>query len=343
MTKYLDQAGVQILWTKTKEKIASEVAGAAVKDHTHEIADVNGLQAALDGKQAKLTFDDTPTASSSNPVKSSGIKTALDGKANATHNHAIADITNLQTSLDAKVNKSDVIDEYQVGQGTGYEGKVSSVKGVINYVADNVLSQKGKTSGFASLGSDGKVPSSQLPSYVDDVLEFENRTAFPQTGEDGKIYIAEDTNKQYRWSGSAYVEISSSLALGETASTAYAGDKGKANADNIAALQSGKADKTHTHAISDITDLQTTLDNKVDKKVGTSQIAISNTEVRIASNEQVLQLNNGATKYAQLSSGDFLLRISADNKTVVGNGVVNHELLNDSMALTEDELNDILV
>ncbi len=83
----------------------------------------------------------------------------------------------------------------------------------------------------------GIIPSSYLPSYVDDVLEFKNRESFPASGEDGKIYVAEDTNITYRWSGENYVEISASLALGETSSTAYAGNKGKANADAIAALK----------------------------------------------------------------------------------------------------------
>jgi hypothetical protein len=73
----------------------------------------------------------------------------------------------------------------------------------------------------------GKVPSSQLPSYVDDVLEFANLSSFPATGESGKIYIAIDTNLTYRWGGSSYVVMSSSLALGETSSTAYRGDYGK--------------------------------------------------------------------------------------------------------------------
>ena len=73
----------------------------------------------------------------------------------------------------------------------------------------------------------GKIPSSQLPSYVDDVLEFANLASFPATGESGKIYIAIDTNITYRWSGTGYAEISASLALGETASTAYRGDRGK--------------------------------------------------------------------------------------------------------------------
>lgn len=86
-------------------------------------------------------------------------------------------------------------------------------------------------SAFASL-IDGKVPASQLPSYVDDVLEYANLAAFPGTGESGKIYVAQDTNKTYRWSGSAYVEISASLALGETSSTAYRGDRGKTAYDH---------------------------------------------------------------------------------------------------------------
>jgi len=64
-------------------------------------------------------------------------------------------------------------------------------------------------SSFAAL-VDGKVPSSQLPSYVDDVLEFANLAAFPATGETGKIYVSIATNLTYRWSGSTYVEIASS-------------------------------------------------------------------------------------------------------------------------------------
>ena len=99
------------------------------------------------------------------------------------------------------------------------------------------IAKIGVAEGVASLDKNGKVPSIQLPSYVDDVLEYDSQSAFPETGETGKIYLAIDTNKQYRWSGSQYVEISSSLALGETSSTAYAGDKGKANADDIAKIK----------------------------------------------------------------------------------------------------------
>ncbi len=85
---------------------------------------------------------------------------------------------------------------------------------------------RGAANGVASLDANGKVPSSQLPSYVDDVLEYAGMSKFPATGETGKIYVDTTTNKTYRWSGSAYVEISASLALGTTSSTAFAGDKG---------------------------------------------------------------------------------------------------------------------
>lgn len=93
----------------------------------------------------------------------------------------------------------------------------------------------GSAGGVATLDTEGKVPSSQLPSYVDDVVEYSSQSAFPATGETGKIYVATDTNKTYRWSGSAYVEISASLALGETSSTAYRGDRGKTAYDHAAA------------------------------------------------------------------------------------------------------------
>lgn len=89
------------------------------------------------------------------------------------------------------------------------------------------VTDKGFANGVAELDENGFVPSNQLPSYVDDVLEFANKSSFPQTGESGKIYVAQDTNLTYRWTGTTYVEISKSLALGETSSTAFRGDRGK--------------------------------------------------------------------------------------------------------------------
>ena len=93
-----------------------------------------------------------------------------------------------------------------------------------NYIP---TSQKGANSGVAELDANGKVPSSQLPSFVDDVEEYASSSQFPVTGETGKIYVDTSTNISYRWSGSDYVRIGSDLALGETSSTAYRGDRGK--------------------------------------------------------------------------------------------------------------------
>ena len=97
----------------------------------------------------------------------------------------------------------------------------------------SVEDKLGQPGGIATLDPEGKVPSSQLPSFVDDVIEVESFDQLPATGETGKIYVTKDTNLTYRWSGSRYIEISASLALGETSSTAYAGDKGKATTDKV--------------------------------------------------------------------------------------------------------------
>lgn len=111
------------------------------------------------------------------------------------------------------------------------------------YVNKSLL---GVANGVATLDANGTVPAQQLPSYVDDVLEYDGLNAFPRPGETGKIYVDLSTNKTYRWSGSTYVPISDSIALGTTSSTAYPGDKGQANANAILALQTaltGKAAK----------------------------------------------------------------------------------------------------
>lgn len=102
------------------------------------------------------------------------------------------------------------------------------------YADQNMIpkSQKGQSGGLAELDETGRVPSSQLPSYVDDVIDVDTYSNLPNPGESGKIYITTDNNKQYRWSGTGYAEISSSLALGETSSTAYRGDRGKVAYDH---------------------------------------------------------------------------------------------------------------
>lgn len=154
--------------------------------------------------------------------------------------------------------------------GTPSESTDAANKGYVDTHVNDALegnyiptSEKGTANGVAELDSTGRVPSTQLPSYVDDVLEYASFSNFPQTGEDGKIYVAEDTNRQYRWSGSQYVEISPSLALGETSSTAYRGDRGAiaythsqttGNPHNTTAAEVGAVPTSRTvngHALSD--------------------------------------------------------------------------------------------
>ena len=108
----------------------------------------------------------------------------------------------------------------------------------------------------------GKIPATQLPSYVDDVLEFANLASFPATGENGKIYIAIDTNLTYRWGGSSYVVMSSSLALGETPSTAYRGDRGK-----IAYDHSQTTGNIHNTKVEELTDVGSETTSIIDTDV----------------------------------------------------------------------------
>lgn len=91
-----------------------------------------------------------------------------------------------------------------------YATKDEVVSVQLDYVAED-SSNKGKAGGYASLGDDGKVPANQLPSYVDDVMEYASKSSFPTSGERGKIYVDLATENIYRWSGSTYTEISPSL------------------------------------------------------------------------------------------------------------------------------------
>lgn len=143
-------------------------------------------------------------------VKTGGDVTISDGVITVndnSHAHTIGNITGLQTALDAKI----------------------------------ATSAKGTANGVAELDSTGKVPANQLPSFVDDVIEgylnagklYKEEAHTSQiNGETGKIYIDLHTNKTYRWSGSAFVVISDTIALGETSTTAYRGDKGKTAYDH---------------------------------------------------------------------------------------------------------------
>lgn len=145
---------------------------------------------------------------------------------------------NAQSDLDA--HKLNVSNPHQVTKAQLGLGNVTND-------AQVKRSEMGVAGGVATLDGTGKVPAAQLPVYVDDVLEgtLINATTFQLAeGQQGGvqlpnvIYVDTTTNKSYRWSGTQYVTIASDLALGETSSTAYPGDKGKAATDNINKVKS---------------------------------------------------------------------------------------------------------
>lgn len=161
----------------------------------------------------------------------------------------------------------------------------TAITDAVNNAAYIKSSLKGANNGVAELGSDGKVPSSQLPSYVDDVLEYDSQSKFPTSGETGKIYIAKDTNLTYRWSGTTYVEISASLALGETESTAYRGDRGKTAYDH----------SQSTHARTDATAVASSTTN--------GNIKINGTDTKVYSHPTYTAKTSGLYKITVDASG----------------------------------------
>lgn len=181
------------------------------------------------------------------------LATKTDAKFQATDSKIEATKTELQTNIDNLSHRHDddmkdirrEIEEATAGSNEALNTHIQDKSnphqvtkeqvGLGNVTDDTQVkrSEMGMPEGVATLDATGKVPSSQLPSFVDDVIEVDSFDLLPETGETGKIYVTKDTNLTYRWSGSQYVEISESLALGETSSTAYPGDKGKATTDKV--------------------------------------------------------------------------------------------------------------
>ena len=188
-------------------------------------------------------------------------------------------------------------------------------------------SLKGAINGLAELDGAGKVPSSQLPSYVDDVVEVADFASLPVTGESGKIYVTLDNNLTFRWSGSAYVEISASLALGELSTTAYRGDRGataydhsqvtSGNPHNVTKADVGlphvaDIDTTTTANITDssnkrfVTDAQlTAIDNSATKNITLDRKTASYTLVS-GDNNKLIEYNSATPVNNTIDSGVFI-------------------------------------
>ena len=216
---FLKGNGTSAVTLRTPAQVLSDI-GAAASDHNHDSIyapidhNHNGVYSAIDHSH---TLTDL-------------------GAAAASHNHAAGDI-NSGTFNVARggTGRSSLTSGYFLrGNGTGAV--------TLTAAADVVAAIGAATSGhnhdgvYAPLSS-GKIPSDYLPSFVDDVIEgtyvsntsFKDTSGTALTGESGKIYVDTASNKTYRWAGSTsgFVEISSSLALGDTSSTAYRGDHGK--------------------------------------------------------------------------------------------------------------------
>ena len=138
-----------------------------------------------------------------------------------------------------------------------------NVTTALGFTPENAAN-KGAVNGYASLDGGGLVPSSQLPSYVDDVLEFADLASFPATGVTGKIYVALDSNKIYRWSGATYIEVSAQVG------TIWGGITG---------------------TLSNQVDLQNALDAKQDDLNGTGFVKISGTTISYDNSSYYLASN----------------------------------------------------
>ena len=229
----VDVDNIDVKWTKVSGKPFESVSSDdfVVSSNSLNINSANWLQVTT----AQNTYETKSDATS----KKEALETEIAKKVAQSDFDAYVNTTAPGKYVAIEGFKTSYLDANSVAYKSDFDSyytKTETDSKITSEIKSQVLDKKGANGGFAELDENGTVPSSQLPSYVDDVLEYETLSKFPENGESGKIYVALDTNLTYRWSGTQYVEISASLALGETSSTAYAGDKGKANADNISAL-----------------------------------------------------------------------------------------------------------
>ena len=235
--------------------------------HTLGDADVSAYESTLSGAATNVPY-------------STAVKAYADSVAATAASNLAAHANNQ--------NNPHNVTKAQVGLGNVENKSSATIRGEITKAnVTNALgftpidsAKMGVAGGVATLDNDGKVPASQLPSYVDDVIEGylyngkfyqDSAHTIEITALSGKIYvdITNGVNKTYRWSGTAYVEISSSLALGETASTAYRGDRGKIAYDH--SQVSGDSTIHHTHSN------KSTLDGVTDAKISGYDTHVANT------------------------------------------------------------------
>ncbi|OAV76248.1 hypothetical protein Barb7_00103 [Bacteroidales bacterium Barb7] len=220
-----------------------------LQDNKASNTSVSALGSRLTTVEGTAVYKVNGRSATNNEVSITGTDIITTGS--TTVNTAISqNTTNISTLSQDKANKTDVVllttNQSVVGIKTFTSIPIlpstfpSSNNHATNkrYVDDNVATRVpstalGTNGGVATLGSDGKVPSSQLAASVDQIIEVATYSALPVTGQSGKIYFVKSEGQSYRWGGTVYVQIASSMSLGETAGTAYEGTKGKAVTDAL--------------------------------------------------------------------------------------------------------------
>lgn len=268
--------------------------------HNHTVSNISDLTATA--SELNVLDGITATTTELNYIDgvTSNIQTQLDGKSSNGHTHddRYYTETEMDTKLNAKLN--------------------TSLKGSVN--------------GLAELDENGKVPSSQLPSYVDDVIEgyyyssnfyTDSAHTIKVTGETGKIYIDLSTNKTYRWSGSAFVVISETLALGETSSTAYRGDRGKIAYDHSQTAHAPSNAQANQNAFSNVlvNSINIAANTPTDTLtlVAGSNITITpdatNDKITISSTNTILGTDTKVTQTPTTSNASYPLLLAPTGQT----------------------------
>ena len=194
----------------------TKLAGIDTKAQVNKIESIKLNGTAINPDSAKAVNIDL--SSYATDTELAGVKSELQTKIDAVEAGGIS----LETSIvdnDEKAISAGAVYEYKQSVDSSISTANSNISALQTSVAGKVnSSEKGQTNGIATLDASGKVPSSQLPSYVDDILEghlynakfYEDSNHTKQiTGESGKIYVDLTTNYSYRWSGSTYIKIES--------------------------------------------------------------------------------------------------------------------------------------
>jgi hypothetical protein len=226
----------------------------------------------------------------------------------------------------------------------GADNLSSAIRAYIDSTHSTSLlkTQLGAANGVAPLGSDKLIPSSYLPSYVDDVIEVSNYASLPASGESGKIYVTLDDGKTYRWGGTSYAEISASLTIGTDASTAFAGDRGvklEGYFNNGVAKQAKEVTSSLTvgsktyNGSSPIEIVKSDLglgnveNTKLSTWAGTTNITTLGTITTGTWQGTTIAVNKGGTGLTNYSSGDMLYATGATTLAKVSSSSFGRSLL----------------